>query len=77
MKNEFVHHKNRLFLLLVLFIFAFGFVWLSVEQSIEFSMVQKSVINWASLIALCFIAQFGLAVFIGKMIRGHNQPENM
>lgn len=77
MRDEFVYYKNRLLFLLILFTFVIGVVWLSVEQSIELSTAQKGIINWVSYIGLYFVAQFGVAVFVGKMIGGRNTPENM
>ncbi len=74
MRNELIHYKSQLFLLLTIFTFLAGFVLVSLAQTTELSSVQKSIVNWTSWIALYFIAQFGVAIFIGKMIRSQNLP---
>ncbi len=72
MKNELIHHKSQLFLLLIVFTSLVGFAFVRLGQTTELSPLQKGVVNWTSWITLYFIAQLGVAIFIGKMIRGQN-----
>jgi small-conductance mechanosensitive channel len=76
MKQESVHSsKNKIFLLMIFFVFAMGIIVIGIEQPLELIMANKKIVNWISWIILYFIAQFAVAVFIGRAIKGSNKSE--
>lgn len=70
MKPELVNNKNKLVALLLFSLFAIGILWISIGQPIDLIVANKKVITWINWIVLYFIAQFMVAVFIGRAIRG-------
>ena len=64
-------NKNKLIFLL-LFSLAITIFSISVYQQIEFITVNKKVISWLLWVVFYILAQFIVAVFVGRMIRGSN-----
>ncbi|MBE2223586.1 MAG: hypothetical protein IAF02_18740 [Anaerolineae bacterium] len=68
-------NKYKIIFLFILSLIAIGIVLLGFDQSIGLALPYKKVINWMCWIALYFLAQFAVAIFIGKLIKGSNDLE--
>ncbi len=69
MKTELINNKNKLVFLLLFFLFAIGLFWIGIG-SIDLIIANKRVVTWVNWIVLYFIAQFAVATFIGRALRG-------
>lgn len=63
-------NKNKLAFLLLFSLFAIAIASIGIDQPIHFIMENKQAVSWFLWIALYILAQFTVAVFVGRLIRG-------
>ena len=68
-------HKNILVFSFLLSLFAITILSLGVDQPIEFITANKKAISWLFWGAFYILAQFVVAVFVGRIIGGSNSSE--
>lgn len=65
-----INNKNKLAFLFVSSFVAIVIISIGVSQPTEFIMANRKAVSWFLWIAMYFWAQFVVAVFVGRMIRG-------
>lgn len=72
MLKELMNGNNKWAFLLLFSLFAITIIFIGIDQPIKFITANKQAVSWILWIALYILAQFIVAVFVGRMIRGTN-----
>jgi hypothetical protein len=66
--------SNKKKFLFLFFLFAVAILWVSIDQPIQLFIGNKKIISWFLWIVFYLLAQFSVAAFVGRVIKGTKNP---